>query len=53
MAVLQQTVLEYFLNSLHGIYSKKQNVNDIDICINDVRIKRVYVTKFLGIQIDS
>ena len=28
-------------------------VNDIDICINDVRIERVYVTKFLGIQIDS
>ena len=27
-------------------------VNDIDICINDVRIERVYVTKFLGIQID-
>ena len=28
-------------------------VNDIDICINDVPIERVYVTKFLGIQIDS
>ena len=28
-------------------------VNDIDICINDVHIERVYVTKFLDIQIHS
>ena len=28
-------------------------VNDIDIRINYVRIERVYVAKFLGIQIDS
>ena len=28
-------------------------VNDIDICINDVHIERVYVTKFLDIQMHS
>ena len=39
----------------HYMVSTPRNkiVNDIDICINDFRIERVYVTKFLGIQIDS
>ena len=45
----------------HWMYSRhimiftqrNQKVNDISLYINNVSIKRVYVTKFLGVQIDS
>ena len=41
------------LKTHYMVYTPRNKiVNDIDICINDVRIERVYVTKFLGIQID-
>ena len=32
---------------------RNKKVNDINLYINKVPIGRVYVTKFLGVQIDS
>ena len=32
---------------------KNKYIDDVDIRINNVQIERVYVTKFLGVQIDS
>ena len=32
---------------------RNKKVNDISLYINNVSIERVYVTKFLGVQIDS
>ena len=32
---------------------KNKRANDIDIKIYGIRIQRVYVTKFLGVQIDA
>ena len=32
---------------------RNKEVNDINVYINKVPIGRVYVTKFLGVQIDS
>ena len=33
--------------------SRNKCVNDVDIRINDAHIERLYVTKFLGVQIDA
>ena len=36
------------------IFTTKNKLgHDVDIFVNNVRIERVYVTKFLGVQIDS
>ena len=43
-----------FLKTHYMIFAPiNKIVNDVDICIDGVRIKRVYITQFLGIQIDS
>ena len=54
MAVLQQVIIECSQNSLCDIYTKKQDHwRYISLYVNDTAIHRVYVTKFLGVQIDS
>ena len=42
------------LKTNYMIFTTKNKLsNDVDIFANNVRIERVYVTKFLGVQIDS
>ena len=42
------------LKTNYMIFTTKNKLShDVDIFVNNVRIERVYVTKFLGVQIDS
>ena len=42
------------LKTHYMVFAPRNKIfNDADICINGVRVKRVYVTQFLGIRIDS
>ena len=42
------------LKTNYMIFTTKNKLgHDVDIFVNNVRIERVYVTKFLGVQIDS
>ena len=42
------------LKTNYMIFTTKNKLShDVDIFLNNVRIERVYVTKFLGVQIDS
>ena len=42
------------LKTNYMIFTTKNKLShDVDISVNNVRIERVYVTKFLGVQIDS
>ena len=53
MALLQQILTEWTQDTLYDFTPRNKKVNDINLCINNVPIGRVYVTKVLCVQIDS
>ena len=43
-----QTFLKYIKNELHGVHKQK-----LHVCVNGLLLSRVFVTKFLGVHMDS
>ena len=35
------------------IFSNKKNIDSLNISLNDIQIDQAYISKFLGVQIDS